>query len=115
MPPRDPARKVGRYTSPHLVDFRERIVVDGRPIAREAVVEWVERWTPTCERLGTTFFEATTALAFDHFAGEGVDVPLVVAEVEPHPTTGAFSGEIRLGFVVDRRGRLRAQRREVGP
>lgn len=69
--------RVGRYTSPHLVDFRERILVDGRPIAREAVVQWVERWTPTCERLGTTFFEATTALAFDHFARERVDAAVV--------------------------------------
>jgi dihydrofolate synthase/folylpolyglutamate synthase len=69
--------RVGRYTSPHLVDFRERILVDGRPIAEEAVVEWVERWTPTCERLGATFFEATTALAFHHLAEAAVDVAVI--------------------------------------
>lgn len=69
--------RVGRYTSPHLVDFRERILVDGQPISEAAVVEWVARWTPTCERLGATFFEATTALAFDHLAAAGVDVAVV--------------------------------------
>jgi dihydrofolate synthase/folylpolyglutamate synthase len=69
--------RVGRYTSPHLVDFRERILVDGRPIDEDAVVAWVERWTPTCERIGATFFEATTALAFDHLASQGVDVAVV--------------------------------------
>ena len=69
--------RVGKYTSPHLVDFRERVVVDGRPIGEEAVVDWVERWTPECERIGATFFEATTALAFDHFAASGCDVMVI--------------------------------------
>ena len=69
--------RVAKYTSPHLVDFRERIVIDGRPIAAEAVVDFVRRWTPTAERLGATFFEVTTALAFDHFARAGVDASIV--------------------------------------
>jgi dihydrofolate synthase/folylpolyglutamate synthase len=69
--------RVGRYTSPHLVDFRERIVADGVPISSEEVVEFVERWTPTVERLGASFFEATTALAFAHFAHAAVDVAIV--------------------------------------
>jgi dihydrofolate synthase/folylpolyglutamate synthase len=69
--------RVGKYTSPHLVDFRERIVVDGRPIAEECVVDFVDRWTPECERLGATFFEATTAMAFDHLARSAVDVGVV--------------------------------------
>jgi len=69
--------RVGKYTSPHLVDFRERIVVDGVPIAEDEVVEWVARWTETSERLGATFFEATTALAFDHFARAKVDVAVI--------------------------------------
>jgi dihydrofolate synthase/folylpolyglutamate synthase len=71
--------RVGRYTSPHLVDFRERIVVDGVPIGEEAVVDFIARWTPEVERLGATFFEATTCMAFDHFARARVDV--VVLEV----------------------------------
>jgi dihydrofolate synthase/folylpolyglutamate synthase len=69
--------RVGKYTSPHLVDFRERILVDGRPMAEAEVVAWVERWTPECERLGATFFEATTAMAFDHFAAAGADVAVI--------------------------------------
>ncbi|HKV51533.1 MAG TPA: folylpolyglutamate synthase/dihydrofolate synthase family protein [Gemmatimonadaceae bacterium] len=71
--------RVGRYTSPHLVDFRERIVVDGVPIGEDAVVDFIARWTPEVERLGATFFEATTCMAFDHFARADVDV--VVLEV----------------------------------
>lgn len=69
--------RTGKYTSPHLVDFRERILVDRRPIDGEDVVEFVERWTPLVERLGATFFEATTAMAFDAFARAKVDVALV--------------------------------------
>ena len=68
---------VGRYTSPHLIDFRERICVDGVPIGREAVVEFIARHTPVVERLGATFFEATTCLAFEHFARERVDVAVI--------------------------------------
>ena len=69
--------KVGRYTSPHLVDFRERIVVDGVPIPEIEVVAFIEAFTPTVERIGASFFEATTALALLHFAKSGVDVALV--------------------------------------
>ena len=69
--------RVGKYTSPHLVDFRERITVDGLPIAEELVVEFVRRWTGECERTGATFFEATTALAFHCFAEAAVDVAVV--------------------------------------
>ena len=69
--------RVARYTSPHLVDFRERIVVNGEPISAEEVVAFIDRWTPAVERLGASFFEATTALAFDHFARARIDVALV--------------------------------------
>ena len=69
--------RVACYTSPHLVDFRERIVVEGTPISADEVVAFIERWTPTVERLGASFFEATTALAFAHFARVGVDVALI--------------------------------------
>lgn len=74
---RDAGFRVGRYTSPHLIDFRERICVDGVPISEPAVVRFMERWMPEVERLGATFFEATTCLAFDHFARESVDVAVV--------------------------------------
>lgn len=69
--------RVGKYTSPHLVDFRERLLVDGVPIDAEQVVEFVERWTPMVEELGATFFEATTVMAFDFFARSRVDVALI--------------------------------------
>jgi dihydrofolate synthase/folylpolyglutamate synthase len=69
--------RVARYTSPHLVDFRERIVVNGDPIAADEVVAFIDRWTPVVERIGASFFEATTALAFDHFARSRIDVALV--------------------------------------
>ncbi len=69
--------RVGRYTSPHLVDFCERIVVDGVPIPREKVTAWLEEWEPAMTRLGATFFEATTALALAYFAEQDVDVAIV--------------------------------------
>ena len=69
--------RVGRYTSPHLIDFRERIAVNGVPIREDDVVSFIERWTPDVERLGATFFEATTAMAFDHFVHQGVDVAVI--------------------------------------
>ena len=68
---------VAKYTSPHLVDFRERFLVNGQPAPAAQVVEFVERWTPHIERMGVTFFEATTAMAFDLFARASVDVAII--------------------------------------
>lgn len=69
--------KVGKYTSPHLVDFRERFIVNGRPLPDEVIAEWLRRWTPAVDRLGATFFEATTAMGFHLFADAGVDVAVI--------------------------------------
>ena len=69
--------RVARYTSPHLIDFPERFLVDGVPVESDRIVEWVDRWTPEVERLGATFFEATTAMAFQFFAESGVDVAVI--------------------------------------
>jgi dihydrofolate synthase/folylpolyglutamate synthase len=69
--------RVGKYTSPHLVDFRERFLVDGRAVDEDYVVDWINRWTPDVERTGATFFEATTAMAFDWFATSEVDVAVI--------------------------------------
>ena len=69
--------KVGRYTSPHLIDFRERITVDGKPITEEAVLEFLERRIPAAEKIGATFFELTTALAFEWFVKQSVDIAVV--------------------------------------
>jgi dihydrofolate synthase/folylpolyglutamate synthase len=74
---RSKGMRVGKYTSPHLVDFRERFLVDGRAVSEEYVVEWINRWTPDVERTGATFFEATTAMAFDWFEHSGVDVAII--------------------------------------
>ena len=71
--------KVGLYTSPHLVSFRERIQVDGVQISEAAVAMWTERLMPLVTRRHATFFEATTAIAFADFAARGVEI--AVAEV----------------------------------
>jgi dihydrofolate synthase/folylpolyglutamate synthase len=68
---------VGRYTSPHLVDFRERLTVNGKPIFEEEVLEFLKRWIPTAEEMGATFFEVTTALAFDWLAKQEVDIAVI--------------------------------------
>ncbi len=59
------------------MDFRERIVTSGEVISEEQVVEFVDHWLPTIERTGATFFEATTCLAFSHFAEQEVDVAII--------------------------------------
>lgn len=69
--------KVGRYTSPHLIDFRERITVDGIPITEEAVLDFLRRWIPRAEKIGATFFEVTTAMAFDWFVKQSVDIAVI--------------------------------------
>src|SRR3989442_3809896 len=65
--------RVGLYTSPHLVSFRERIRVDGEPIPEDGVVDVVEALGTLVARLDATMFEATTSLALDHIAREAVD------------------------------------------
>ncbi|WP_135257353.1 bifunctional folylpolyglutamate synthase/dihydrofolate synthase [Thermus caldilimi] len=64
--------KVGLYTSPHLVDFRERVAIQGRPIGQETLCVLLEEIRPQAEALGASFFEVATALALLHFAREGV-------------------------------------------
>jgi dihydrofolate synthase / folylpolyglutamate synthase len=72
--------RVGLYTSPHLVDFRERIRVDGQLMPRDAVIDWTERLRAAMgEALDATFFEFTTAMAFGYFAE--MDVGVAVIEV----------------------------------
>jgi dihydrofolate synthase / folylpolyglutamate synthase len=69
--------RVGLYTSPHLVSFRERIRVDGEPIPEDGVVDGVEALGTLVARVDATMFEATTALALDHFAQEAVDIAVL--------------------------------------
>ena len=69
--------KVGLYTSPHLVDFRERIRVDGKCIEESYVVDFVEKEKIFFEPLSPSFFELTTAMAFKYFADREVDVAVI--------------------------------------
>ena len=69
--------RVGLYTSPHLCDFRERIQVEGCPVGHDAMARVAARLHGPVDRVGPTFFEATTALAFGIFADQHVDVAVV--------------------------------------
>ena len=69
--------KVGLYTSPHLIDFRERIRVNGVPASKQFVVDFVERERCFFEPLHPSFFELSTAMAFLYFAQEKVDVAII--------------------------------------
>lgn len=69
--------RVGLYTSPHLKDFRERIRVDGEMIPKQKVVNFVDRNLRKMEELELSFFEVTTAMAFDYFAYSDVEVAVV--------------------------------------
>lgn len=69
--------RTGLYTSPHLIDFRERIRINGKPIPEEYVVRFVEANRSFFEPLHPSFFELTTAMAFRYFADEQVDVAVI--------------------------------------
>lgn len=69
--------RVGLYTSPHLVDFRERIRVNGQPIPEDYVVRFVEEERDFFEPLHPSFFELTTAMAFRYLSDEHVDVAVI--------------------------------------
>lgn len=69
--------RVGLYTSPHLVSFRERMLVDGVAISEAAVAAWTERLQPLIRARNATFFEATTVIALADFAARGVDIAVV--------------------------------------
>ena len=69
--------KVGLYTSPHLVDFRERIRVNGEMISEERVIDFVEKERTFFEPLYPSFFELTTALALLYFKEQKVDVAVI--------------------------------------
>lgn len=68
---------VGLYTSPHLADFRERVRIDGDKISKQRVINFVSRNRAKMEELQLSFFEMTTALAFDYFAHNQVEVAII--------------------------------------
>lgn len=69
--------KVGLYTSPHLVDFRERIRINGQMIPEQEVAGFVGQHRDFMQTLQLSFFEMTVGLAFDYFAHQQVDVAVV--------------------------------------
>ena len=69
--------KVGLYTSPHLVDFRERIRVNGKKISQDYVVDFVERHRSFFEPLHPSFFELTSSMAFEYFRDQQVDYAVI--------------------------------------
>ncbi|MBQ7448872.1 MAG: bifunctional folylpolyglutamate synthase/dihydrofolate synthase [Paludibacteraceae bacterium] len=69
--------KTGLYTSPHLVDYRERIRINGQMIPQQRVVDFVNKNMPFLEKVRPSFFETTMAMAFEFFAEQKVDIAIV--------------------------------------
>ena len=69
--------KTGLFTSPHLVDFRERIRINGQMITEEQVIDFFRRFKPEFDKVEPSFFEMTTALAFWFFAEQKVDIAVI--------------------------------------
>jgi len=69
--------KTGLYTSPHLKDFTERIRIDGHEVAKDFILDFVNRVYPLIQEIEPSFFEITVAMAFDYFAKESVDIAII--------------------------------------
>ncbi|MCL7989158.1 bifunctional folylpolyglutamate synthase/dihydrofolate synthase [Sphingobacterium sp. lm-10] len=69
--------KTGLYTSPHLVDFRERIRVHGLPVGQDYVLRFIQQHQAFIEEIQPSFFEVTVGMAFDYFAQQKVDVAII--------------------------------------
>ena len=88
-------RKTGLFTSPHLVDFTERIRIDGCQIPREKIAWYCDRLQGLVMELGATFFEVTTAIALAWFAEEGVDVSVIETGMGGRlDATNAVNGDV---------------------
>lgn len=71
--------KTGLYTSPHILDFRERILVNGKPISKKFIIEFTNKLIPLIEKINPSFFEVTTALAFEYFREKRVEFAVIEA------------------------------------
>ena len=69
--------KVGLYTSPHLINFNERIRVNGVTITDEEIISFMKHVEPAINEIKSTFFEVTTAMAFYHFSNNDVDIAII--------------------------------------
>lgn len=68
---------VGLYTSPHLVDFGERVRVNGQMIEQQYVVDFIEKHIDSIENIQPSFFELTMSMAFSYFADKQVDIAVI--------------------------------------
>lgn len=69
--------KTGLYTSPHLIDFKERVQINGEFISQEFIIHFVEKNKAIIEEIKPSFFEITVALAFEYFAFNRVDIAII--------------------------------------
>lgn len=69
--------KTGLYTSPHLVDFRERIKINGKLCEKKFVTKFVKKIKPKIDEIEPSFFEITVAMAFEYFAQKKVDIAII--------------------------------------
>lgn len=69
--------KTGLYTSPHLIDFRERIRIDGEMISEEFIIDFTNRISPIFNEIKPSFFEMTVGLAFDYFNRQEIDFGII--------------------------------------
>ena len=70
-------KNVGLYTSPHLIRFNERIRINGYPIPDKQIITFMKKVGPVIQEIESTFFETTTAMAFDYFKEQKVDVAVI--------------------------------------
>ena len=70
-------KKVGLYTSPHLLNFNERIRVNGHTISNDEIVIFMKNIQNHIRDIQPTFFETTTVMAFDHFSKYNVDIAII--------------------------------------
>ncbi|WP_339918390.1 folylpolyglutamate synthase/dihydrofolate synthase family protein [Yeosuana marina] len=69
--------KVGLYTSPHLKDFRERIKINGKPVSKQFVINFIKRNKVFFENQSLSFFEMTVGMAFDYFSNQQIDIAVI--------------------------------------
>jgi len=70
-------KNIGLYTSPHLIRFNERIRINGYPIPDKKIINFMKKVDPVVQKIESTFFETTTAMAFDYFKEQKVDVAVI--------------------------------------
>src|SRR5690554_7461777 len=102
--------KVGLYTSPHLVDFRERIRINGKDISQDFVVDFIEKHHPFLETNQLSFFEMTVGMAFQYFAEQKVDVAIIEVGlggkldstniIQDRKSTRLNSSHVRISYAV---------------